>query len=83
MKNCIMRCGHASSGLYEGKPVCVVCAPDPRAFEIDENIPNLEGREAKCNECGLIVKSRLDLPFFEYRPDKNYDSFYSGCRGWD
>ncbi len=29
------------------------------------------------------VVSDQDLPFFEYRPDEEYDMFFCGCWGWD
>ena len=49
-------------------------------FESDER---LEGREAKCPDCGRYDSSRPNLPFFEYSPDKEYDLYYCGCYGWD
>lgn len=78
----MMKCGHTGNAEHNGRPCCLICAPDPRAFEIDENIPNLEGREAKCNECGHKARSNINLPFFKYCPDSEYDSFYCGCCGW-
>ena len=33
--------------------------------------------------CKKVVDSSLDLPFFEYRPDYEYDDHYGGCRGWN
>lgn len=33
--------------------------------------------------CGSIVSSNNNLPFFQYRPDKEYDEFYCGCQSWD
>lgn len=50
-------------------------------FECDEA---LDGRTAKCcYRCGSMESSKPSLPFFEYRPDKEYDSYYCGCFGWD
>ena len=49
-------------------------------FEADEV---LEGRIAKCTDCGEKQSSKPSLPFFWYRPDKMHDSYYCGCRGWD
>ena len=43
----------------------------------------LEGRIAKCMDCGERVSSAPSLPFFWYRPDKEFDSYYCGCYGWD
>ena len=49
-------------------------------LEVDDN---LEGRIAKCTDCGERQPSKPSLPFFWYRPDKMHDSYYCGCRGWD
>lgn len=43
----------------------------------------LDGRMAKCSDCGKIEPSKPSMPFFSYREDKEYDSFYCGCFGWD
>lgn len=43
----------------------------------------LEGRKAKCPECGKIESSHWGLPFFEYRPEEEFDQYYCGCRGWE
>ena len=75
----IMKCGHTANATCEGKPCCVIC----NCFEIEDNKPNLEGRMAKCTECGHVTQSRYDLPFFLYREDKDTDEYYCGCYGWD
>ena len=64
----LMKCGHT-----------VICDCTELA---DEN-PSLQGRKAKCSFCGQIKDSDYDLPFFEYKPDKEYDEYYCGCGGWD
>jgi len=33
--------------------------------------------------CLVEEPSDTNLPFFEYKPDKEYDVFYCGCHGWD
>jgi len=33
--------------------------------------------------CKAEEPSDVDLPFFEYKLDKEYDIFYCGCHGWD
>lgn len=33
--------------------------------------------------CGSIVPSDTNLPFFQYKPNEKYDSFYCGCQSWD
>ena len=43
----------------------------------------LEGRKAKCPECGKVESSHWGLPFFQYRPEEEFDQYYCGCRGWE
>lgn len=33
--------------------------------------------------CDAEETSHPNLPFFEYKKDKEVDSFYCGCHGWD
>ncbi|MBQ7277351.1 MAG: hypothetical protein IJS58_08925 [Bacilli bacterium] len=80
----LMKCGHTANAEYDdGKPCCLICSPKREAYEVVDEKPNLTGRKAKCTDCGEIVDSNWNLPFFEYCPDKEYDRFYSGCWGWD
>jgi hypothetical protein len=90
----LMKCGHIANATTmipnssnTGKikiHSCVICAGIVAGFNITIDEPlDLTGRKAKCDECGKIVKSNPKLPFFSYRPDKEYDSYYSGCYGWD
>ena len=76
----LMKCGHtANAETSDGKPCCVICA----CFELAEKQPSLQGRKAKCSYCGKIVDSNYNLPFFEYKQEQEYDSYYCGCRGWE
>lgn len=80
----LMKCGHTANAEYDnGKPCCLICSPKREAYEMVDDKPDLTGRKAKCTDCGEIVDSNWNLPFFEYCPDKEYDRFYSGCWGWD
>lgn len=80
----LMKCGHSSNATRDGKPCCVICAGIiPGAYEIAEIQPDLTGRKAKCASCGKTKDSSINLPFFEYRPNCEFDDFYDGCRGWD
>lgn len=83
MSKPLMGCGCVAMGTREnGDPICVSHAGiDPGATEIVER-PSIEGRQAKCSDCGRTAKSDWDLPFFRYQPDRTYDEFYNGCRGW-
>jgi hypothetical protein len=33
--------------------------------------------------CQCEELSSSSLPFFEHRPDADFDKFYCGCHGWD
>ena len=85
----MMKCGHASNAHDQyGNPVCVICVGmNPDAEIVDHEIldpyEGLYGREASCPYCGCRSESSWNLPFFEYRPDMDRDSYYCGCRGWD
>lgn len=77
----MMKCGHSSNGqqiLSNGDkiPCCCICD----CTEIVDT-PNLSERKARCR-CGKLVESSTNLAFFKQQSDKDYDSFYCGCRGW-
>lgn len=80
----MMRCGCVAQGkTKDGKPVCVTHSGiKDGAHEIETNLPNLDGRKAKCCHCGKVVESKLDLPYFEHHPNSKFDGYYSGCLGW-
>lgn len=80
MEEILMKCGHTAMAKdSNGNPVCPICM----CTEILNEKPNLEGRIAKCEFCSNERKSDFSLPFFEYKKDKKYDSYYCGCFGWD
>lgn len=80
----MMKCGHTANAKHKGKPVCIICyGMNPGAEEVAETLPDLSGRQAKCPHCSSVVPSSFKLAFFEYRPNAEFDSYYSGCRGWD
>ena len=79
----LMKCGHASNAkTADGKPCCVICGCAEVVREA-KGTEGLEGRKSKCPECGRIEDSHWGLPFFEYRPDEEFDQHYDGCRGWE
>lgn len=78
----LMKCGHIAMAENNNQPCCPICSPKKEAFEIVKNKPDLKNRKAKCLDCGEIVDSNWNLPFFEYRPEEEFDRFYSGCWGW-
>ncbi len=77
----LMRCGCRGSAEFDGKLCCAVHFPAPASMTIAEP-PNLEGRKARCNGVAE-VDSSTDLAFFVYQPQKPFDRYYCGCRGWD
>lgn len=92
----LMECGHVAQAQdRERKPVCAICLGtrnDSKSRivrkEIDLDKPGseregLEGRKARCSDCGKVVDSSWNLPFFAYNPEREYDSFYDGCYGWN
>ena len=81
MSNVMMKCNHASNGqeidnFGNIKPACCICHLSDINTEFNEDV--LKGRSAYC-QCGREKNSELQLGFFEYRPDKDYDIFYCGC----
>lgn len=83
--NVLMKCGCRAQGVdaATGRPVCVVhIGIKPGADEVADP-PELDRRFAQCGYCQRRRCSSLALPFFEYHPEREQDSFYCGCRGWD
>ena len=84
----MMKCGHAANAITMGsnKPCCAICVGIHQgAEEVDDNPPDLTGRMARCayRNCQSKQKSITNLPFFESKPNEEYDEYYCGCRGWD
>lgn len=80
-----MACGCSSNAekvLASGErvPACVVHGETRTMAE-----PRLFGRRAKCfYGCdGSVVPSSMELVFFEYKPWREYDGYFCGCRGYD
>lgn len=80
----LMQCGHAANAiardhirldeagrpkesreLEPDKPACAICS----CVELAIELPNLEGRTAKCDMCKRITPSCMNLAFFQYRGD--------------
>lgn len=84
----LMKCGHIANAIdSKGNPICAICAGVNPGFDKTDHECNgsegLKGRKAVCQYCGAEVDSNWDLPFFKYRPDRDTDSYYCGCMGWD
>jgi hypothetical protein len=82
----LMACGCSAQGVMVDKetgnkiPCCVVHDCTIPA----ENQPDLTGRKAVCTYSGhRPVDSKFKLAYFVYTPEKETDSYYCGCYGWD
>jgi hypothetical protein len=82
-KQPMMKCGHRANATSNGKPCCVICADITAGYNEVAPEPDLSKRMCKCPQCDKIVPSTKAVAFFEHRPDKEYDTHYDGCRGWD
>lgn len=79
----LMKCGHVSNAVTGGgKPACAVCGCVDVARGC-AGTEGLEGRKARCFDCGRETDSRWSLDFFRHCPDREHDTWYCGCRGWD
>lgn len=93
MKKAIMKCGHvANATTVDNQPACVIC----NCTTISEQEIDLTDRKARCTYYGRMVShqgrtfrctsennSSTSLPFFEHKPESQYDEYYCGCWGWD
>lgn len=79
-----MACGHSANATSEGKPCCILCVPDKKAYEVVPHPPDLAGRIAECvYKCGSKRESNYNLAFFNHTPNLPTDNYYCGCYGWD
>lgn len=91
MDKFLMACGHVSNAneSVTHRPVCVICVGTDKDLQARTIVrkcsgnDGLEGRKAKCCYGDKVVNSNWNLPFFEYRPNCEFDSYYCGCFGWD
>lgn len=88
MSDILMKCGCRANSTCSSNgdmkfdpPIPSCCIHD--CIEVAYTQPDLKGRKAICCYCKTEVDSKLSLPFFEYKPDKDRDAYYCGCRGWD
>lgn len=85
----MMQCGHAANSEFEingvKHPCCVICfnGVGSPAAKIASEQPDLTGRMARCGTTCKEVPSSPNLAFFKHQPDRDFDSYYCGCRGWD
>jgi hypothetical protein len=81
--NNILKCGHSPNAVMRTKdgdiPCCVICD----CTEFAEEAPDLTGRKARCTYCKREIPSSFALAFFQHQKDRDNDSYYCGCRGWN
>lgn len=82
----MMKCGHASNMKDKhGNVICGICNCKEVLGECNDDA--LKGRRAICNQhkngVPTPVPSSWQLPFFKYRPEAEYDTYYCGCYGWE
>jgi hypothetical protein len=84
-----MECGHVSNALHTEEDgtqiqVCLQCFAIPFIRKEAKTPANLKNRIARCTKsCGAMKPSSPDLSYFHYEKDKEFDSFYNGCEGWN
>ena len=82
-----MKCGHTANGTWGAnrEPACVICAGiSAGAYEVDDDPPSLEDRMMNCAyHREPQIPTNPQAAFFEHRPDRDTDSYYCGCKGWD
>ena len=80
----LMKCGHVNNAHdSKGNPACIICGCFDVDTKLEKPTDGLEGRQAKCPDCGRTTESRWDLPFFKRNPHSEFDSYYCGCYGWN
>ena len=79
----MMPCGCRISGrnTLTGLPHCAIHDTEGTVLVSPKTL--LKNRIARCSWCGKETKSDFNLPFFQYCPEKDKDSYYCGCGGWD
>ena len=81
----MMKCGHAANATANGKPCCAICVGILAGAEMVSHMVPSADRLAQCAYCKTTRPSSQweSLAFFENHPNKKFDGFYCGCRGWD
>jgi hypothetical protein len=99
MKPMMMCGHAANGSGANGPICVICAGTDPGATMIDTRPLNLDGREARCHYVRAgkygassgearadrhgYAASSTDLPFFESKPNQEFDEYYCGCWGWD
>lgn len=79
----MMKCGCDNAGAYTNgekeNPICIT----HNERELMNITIDLKGRLAKCSYGCKPVQSNVNLDFFKYQPEKEFDQYFCGCCGWD
>lgn len=81
-ENRVMACGCADIGSVAEGGKWVRGCPMHGVTEPMDPQPDLARREARCY-CGMLTPSKPSLAFFRMQPERKYDEYYCGCKGWD
>jgi hypothetical protein len=87
----LMKCGCVSHGLTkwrypDGTTREVRSCSIHNCEEVATEVPDLTSRVAKCTykrRCKKTSASNIELAFFRYCKDAEFDEYYCGCQGWD
>lgn len=82
MKQVLLTCGCVASATdgRTGKPACLWHSSKPVEAS---KAPDLTGRKARCAQCGEAASSDLRLAYFQHRPERDFDTYYCGCFGFN
>ncbi len=78
----VPRAHGGSNKLYNLQPMCSPCN-SAKGDKLPEVLPTPQylDRIAICGGCGAMEDSNAELFAFRYSPDKDFDTWYCGCRG--
>lgn len=81
----MMKCGHAANATDHrtSKPCCAICVGIVSGYDQVADPIDLSDRRARCAYCKTTQPSSTDLAFFGHMPERKFDDYYCGCRGWD
>lgn len=83
MERPMMRCGCVAQGTTQVNGEKIPCCVVHGTTKLADTQPDLAGRISICSSCSRETESKLSLPFFTHRPEREKDSHYDGCYGWD
>lgn len=82
----LLICGCAQNAYKITNGTRIPCCVVHGTTDYMQSFPDLTRRLAKCGYgcTNSIMPSRVDLPYFRYKPDSFYDEYICGCeKNWD